>query len=106
MTVQVMTLTYDVEAGDFALFRAAVIKHAELARKRETVCMRFDVNFGAERQTLCLTYAVFVSGEALDHHLTSDHFHLFEEMSRPWVISRVAQYWELGASGRLSTISS
>jgi quinol monooxygenase YgiN len=71
MTVQVMTLTYDVEAGDFALFRAAVIKRAELARKRETGCMRFDVNFGAERQTLCLTCAVFVSSEALDYHLRS-----------------------------------
>lgn len=55
MTVQVMTLSYEVEASDFALFRAAVIQHAELARKRETGCMRFDVNFGAELQTLCLT---------------------------------------------------
>ena len=105
MTDQVMTLTYEVEAGDLELFRAAVIQHAELARKRETGCMRFDVNLSAERQTICLTYAAFVSSEALDYHLTSDHYHLFEELSRPWLISRVAQYWELASSPRLSKVS-
>jgi hypothetical protein len=46
-----------------------------------------------------------VSSEALDYHLTSDHYHLFEELSRPWLISRVAQYWELASSPRLSKVS-
>lgn len=100
--MQVITLTYEVEGGDLALFRAAIAQHAGLTRQREPGCMRFDVNFGAERQTLCLAYLVFETLEALEHHFASDHYNLFDELSVPWVISRTEQSWELAASPRRS----
>ena len=100
MTVVVHTVTYEVEASDLALFRAAISKHAETTRQRETGCTRYDVSFGADRRTMCLTYAMFEGPDAFEHHLASDHYFLFEQLSGPWVISRIEQVWELGASPR------
>jgi quinol monooxygenase YgiN len=101
-----MTLTYEVEAGDLALFRAAVMKQAANSLDREAGCMRFEVSFGIDRATRCFVYAVFENGEALDQHLASDHFHMFEELARPWIITRIEQTWELAAAPRRSGIAS
>ena len=100
MSVLVQTVTYEVEAGDLSIFRNAVHKHAEITRQRESGCSRFDVSYGADRPTLCLTYVVFEGPDAFDHHVASDHYHLFRELSSSWVISRIEQFWELGASPR------
>ena len=100
MSVLVQTVTYEVEGGDLGLFRAALHKHAEVTRQREMGCTRFDVSYGADRPTLCLTYTVFEGPDAFDHHVATDHYHLFQELSSSWVISRIEQIWELGASPR------
>lgn len=100
MSTMVLTLTYEVESGDMMLFRGAVIRYAEATRHRETACLRFDVSFGAERSTVCFVYVVFDTNDALDSHLDSDHFHLFEELTKQWVISKEEHIWELAASPR------
>ena len=100
MTVFIHTVTYEVEASDLAIFRASINQHAETTRRREDGCTRFDVCYGADRPTLCLTYVVFESTDAFDHHMQSDHYHVFEELSRDWIVSRIEQFWELGASPR------
>lgn len=102
MSVVVHTVTYEVEASDLNLFRAAINKHAETTRQREVGCLRYDVSYGADRGTMCLTYALFEGPAAFDHHLATDHYYLFQELSSPWVISRIEQVWELGASPRRS----
>ncbi len=98
MSVVVHTVTYEVEASDLNLFRASINQHAETTRQREIGCTRYDVSYGADRATMCLTYAMFEGPEAFNHHLASDHYYLFREISAPWVISRVEQVWDLGAS--------
>jgi len=100
MAAHVLTINIEVEIDDLPLFRAAVSRHAEVTREREDECTYFDVCFGAERRSLCLIYAIFESGDALDHHLASDHFNLFRELTASWVISRIDQVWELGFAPR------
>jgi len=100
MSVTVMTVTYEVEAGELALFRASISKHAETTRQREGGCLRYDVNYGIDRATLCLTYALFDSVDAYEQHVASDHYSLFDQLSNDWVVSRIEQLWELGASPR------
>ena len=94
----VTTTLFEVEADSLALFRAAITKHAEVTRQRENGCRRFDVNFDPKIPTRCLAYAVFADAAAYNHHIVTEHFNIFDEVTLPWVVSRSLEFWDLIAS--------
>lgn len=89
---------FELEPESVGLFRAAVTKHAEVTRQRENGCRRFDVCFDPKIPTRCLAYTVFADNAAYDHHIMSEHFNIFEEVTVPWVETRRLEFWNLIAS--------
>ncbi len=90
----VVTITIEVDAQDEAIFRNAAMKQAEVTLSREVGCIQFDVSFNPSRQNICFMYLVFESPAAYDHHLLSDHYSTFDQISLPWIASKSVEIWE------------
>jgi autoinducer 2-degrading protein len=89
---------FEIEPESLGMFRAAITKHGEVTRQRENGCRRFDVNFDPKIHERCLVYTVFADEAAYNHHIVTDHYTIFDEISLPWVVSRSLEFWDLIAS--------
>ncbi|HZP21621.1 MAG TPA: antibiotic biosynthesis monooxygenase [Bauldia sp.] len=96
----VVTTFYEMEAESLDIVRGAIIRQAEITRMREAGCQRFDVCFDPDSATRCLTYAIFESEAAYDHHLGSDHYRTFDDLVASRVQTRETELWTLVATAR------
>jgi autoinducer 2-degrading protein len=94
----VVTTLYEIEADSVGLFRAAITKQAEVTRQREIGCRRYDVAFDPKFSTRCFVYALFADAPAYDHHILTDYFNTFGEVTLPWIASQTVEFWDLAAS--------
>ena len=94
----VVTTVYELEGDSIGLFRAAVTKQAEVSRQREIGCRRFDVAFDQKIPTRCCVCAVFTDSSAYDHHIVSEYFTTFGEVTLAWIVSQTVEFWELATS--------
>lgn len=100
----VVMTTYEVEPDSLAVFRAALIRQAEITRMREVGCSRYDVSFDPKIATRSLAYCVFEDDEAYDHHVGTDHYRVFEDMIVERIESQRVEFWDLVATGRRTGI--
>ncbi|MEO8667440.1 MAG: antibiotic biosynthesis monooxygenase [Bauldia sp.] len=89
---------FEIEPDSLGMFRAAITKQAEVMRQRENGCRRVDVNFDPKIAERCLVYTVFIDEGAYNHHILSDHYNVFDEVSLPWIVKRTLEFWDLVAS--------
>ena len=95
-----VTIRLEVLLEHLAVFRAAATKQAEVTRQREHGCLRFDVAFDPDISTRCLIYTAFRDDGAYDHHIATDYYATFEDLSSEWAEKRVVEFWDVAASGR------
>jgi len=94
----VVTILYDIEDDSVGLFRAAITKQAEVTRQREIGCRRYDVSFDQKIRNRCFVYAVFADAGAYNHHIVTDHYTTFGEITLPWIVSETIEFWDLATS--------
>jgi quinol monooxygenase YgiN len=97
-----VTTTFDVEAESLDLFRAGIVKQAEVTRSREPGCHRYDVAFDPKLKSRCLVYAIYEDEAAYDHHIATDYYITFEDISDRWIEKAQVEIWEVVAIGRRS----
>jgi quinol monooxygenase YgiN len=90
----VATVTMEVDYEYQAMFHNAAMKQAEVTLDREVGCMQFDVSFYPNRKSICFMYQVYETQAAYDHHLMSDHYITFDQITAPWVASRKVEIWD------------
>jgi quinol monooxygenase YgiN len=94
----VVTTSYEIETDSVGIFRAAITKQAEVTRQREIGCRRYDVCFDPKVPSRCFVYSVFADSAAYDHHILTDYFTTFGEVSLPWIVSQTTEFWDLATS--------
>jgi len=99
-----VTTLYEVESESLDIFRAALIRQAEITRLREPGCQRYDICFDPAVRTRCLAYAIYEDEGAYDHHIATDHYSTFEDLISERVESQRVEIWDLVASARLTGI--
>jgi quinol monooxygenase YgiN len=99
-----VTTLYEVEADGLDIFRAAMIRQAEITRMREVGCQGYDVCFDPSIRTRCLAYAIFADEAAYDHHIATDHYRTFEDLIVDRIESQRVEFWNLVAVARLTGI--
>lgn len=92
----VVTITTDVDAENEAMFHNAAMKQAEITLGREVGCLQYDVSFNPDRRHICFTYQVYETSDAYDHHLLSEYYKTFDQITMPWVASKKVEIWERG----------
>jgi autoinducer 2-degrading protein len=90
--------TFEIEPDSVSLFRAALTKHGEVTRQRESGCRRFDINVDLNIPQRYLVYTVYANEAAYNHHILTEHYNIFEEITLPWIVSRTLAFWDLVAS--------
>ena len=90
----VAAVTIEVDSENEAMFFNAAMKQAEVTLEREVGCLQYDVCFYPNRKNICFMYQVFETQAAYDHHLTTDHYNTFDQITAPWVASRKVEIWE------------
>ncbi len=90
----VVTVALEVDSEYQSVFQNAAMKQAEITLEREVGCMQFDVCFHPSRKTMCFIYQVFETEAAYGHHLMSDHYDTFDQISAPWIASKKVEIWE------------
>ncbi len=90
----VATITIEVDAENESIFHNAAMKQAEVSLAREVGCIQYDVSFHPTRKSICFMYQVYDSQAAYDHHLLSDHYSNFDQITLPWVASKKVDIWE------------
>jgi quinol monooxygenase YgiN len=94
---------FEIEPASIGMFRAAITKQGEVTRQRENGCRRVDICFDKKIAERCLVYTVFTDEAAYNHHIITDHYTIFDEISLPWIVSRTLEFWDLVASpGRVA----
>jgi len=89
----VVTVVFEIRAGQAPAFREAIQKNAAQSR-REPGCHRFDVCFSDDGQR-CFLYEWYTDRAAFDAHLATPHFLEFDRASRPLVSQKKLETYSL-----------
>ncbi|MEM7301670.1 MAG: putative quinol monooxygenase [Pseudomonadota bacterium] len=91
----VVTVKIEVDAEHQSMFKNAALKQAEVTLDRETGCLKFEVYTDPRRRSNFLLLETYESQGAYDHHLVSEHYRTFDQISAPWVAMKEVEIWEL-----------
>ena len=71
--------------------------HAQAAEsmQKEAGCRRFDVCRSADQAPRVFLYEIYVSQDAFNEHLNSAHFKKFDADTKPWIVEKIVELWEL-----------
>ena len=88
----VVTVLFVAKAEHRDAFRKAMVENAAASRTREPGCRQFDVCESADGSQVFL-YEIYDDEAAFKHHLATDHFLRFNELTTPWTAEkRVVTY--------------
>ena len=91
----VVTVLFEIAVGQEGSFRYAVCRQARNSLEQEPHCHRFDVCIDPTDPGKVFLYEIYTDRAAFDAHLQSDHFRLFDDQVRPWLMAKKVMAWEL-----------
>lgn len=71
-------VTFDIHEDQVDAFMPFMIKNAQTSLKDEDGCLQFDVLTDPSRPSEVFLYELYVSANAFQVHLASDHFQAFD----------------------------
>jgi len=88
----VVWVEFDVLPQHVADFRAAVLHNARSSVATEPGCLRFDVLDAAPPAARIFLYEIYADEAAFKAHLTTEHFHVFDRLSTPWIARKAVTF--------------
>lgn len=85
-----VVVRFTLRDGGLAAFLKLVQDNAAASVAAELACSRFDVLVSQEGDEVLL-YELYADEAAFAEHLASPHFHAFDAMSAPLVVSKTVQ---------------
>lgn len=89
----IITVEFEIASDYFDAFREAMFLQAKNSLSKESGCKQFDVCFHPERPYVCFLYEKYDDRAAFDDHLASEHFAMFDETVKPWIINKTVNSW-------------
>ena len=92
-TLFAITVEFELAAGRRERFLELVRENASTSVRLEPGCQRFDV-LVPERSDVVFLYEVYVTLEAFEDHLASDHFRAFDRATKEMVVTKTVAMFE------------
>lgn len=89
----VVTVTFEVHADHLDAFRVAMKTQAQNSLEKEEACKQFDVCYDEDRPQACFLYEKYDDAAAFAAHKQTDHFHDFDAIVGPMLVSKSVQTW-------------
>ena len=96
----IITVEFEVNPGDVAPFRDAVLLQAENSLTKEPGCRIFDVAQSSEFETKFFLYEIYDDRAAFEAHLETDHFCEFDQLVQPYVQDKQVVAYDLISPAR------
>jgi len=90
----VVTVNFEIKAGQEEAFHAAVLDQARNSLRLEPDCQQFDVCRKADNPGEVFLYEVYASAAAFEAHQETDHFAGFGERVKDLVEKKTVSTWE------------
>lgn len=84
----VVVVDFEIHPNHIEMFGIHMRENAATSLNSEPGCLQFDVCSDLTNPSALLLYEVYVSREAFDEHLRSEHFLRFNDVVTPWVVSK------------------
>ncbi len=84
----VVTVEFDVAPGQFDAFLRLMIENAEISRRDEPGCRRFDVCRPHNIENRVFLYEIYDDEAAFQAHLLTSHFKSFAIATKEMIVAR------------------
>ena len=89
----VVTVKFDIRAGQIGPFMKAMKQQAGNSLRLEPGCRVFDVCVDPSAENRVFLYEKYTDQNAFQAHLDSDHFKDFDAQVKPWVVDKQVETW-------------